>query len=296
MAADSKTNRRSTGGRSDESDKRSSSSRGGSSAKAGRSASGGARKATASKSAAGGRKTAAKKAAGGARKTASKKTTGGRGAKSATSAGRKTAAKKASASRAGKQAGGRGRAAKSDALSLLREDHERVDGLFKKYDRMKEGDERKQALREQILEEVRVHAQVEEELFYPALRTVLEEQGKQDKTELLDEADVEHSTVKFLMAEIEGGKLESEMVDARMKVMSEYIKHHVEEEEGEIFRAAKRSDVDLEALGRQMDARKRELMGEPPMEGEGEEPVAGAMASIQGGDATARRAAPPTTH
>jgi hypothetical protein len=137
-----------------------------------------------------------------------------------------------------------------------------VDEMFRKYDRMKQGDERKSELRERIVEEIRVHAQVEEEIFYPALENAADEGSKE--AELIHEAHVEHDTVKWLIEQIEGGGGDEEKTDACVKVMGEYIRHHVEEEEGQIFKAARKASLDLEELGRQMDARKRELKGEPP--------------------------------
>ena len=216
----------------------------------------------------------------GARKSASKgqsRASGG-GGKSSKGGGEGKAGGSRSGARSGgtrAESGGRGRKSsgrggRMDALKLLKEDHDRVDDMFKKYERMKEGDERKQALLQQILEEVRVHAQVEEELFYPALRTLFEESEKDKEVGLIEEADVEHETVKWLMEQLESGDQSDEgTTDARVKVMGEYIRHHVEEEEGQIFKAAKRVDLDLEELGRQMDARKRQLMGEDPAGGEG---------------------------
>ena len=230
----------------------------------------------------GGRKSAAKKESrsGGRSAKGGEGRSGGRaqakgGAKSESSRGRKSS----------------GRGGKMDALKLLKEDHERVDDMFKKYDRMKEGDERKQALLQQILEEVRVHAQVEEELFYPALRTLFEEGGKDKELDLIEEADVEHETVKWLMEQLESGdQCDEGTTDARVKVMGEYIRHHVEEEEGQIFKAAKKVDLDLEELGQQMDARKRQLMGEDPAGGEG-----GGDTGMQINE-PAQMASGPTTH
>jgi hypothetical protein len=334
MAATTKSTRRTSGGRSAESDaRRSTSRRGGEGEAAGggrrrEAASGerggarklatGARKSAATARKGAGRKTSAKKAApSGGRKTSAKASSSARGRKatgtraaedkrtggSRTARGaRKAASRKSTPSRgarAGKESGGRKetggreRSGKMDALSLLKQDHEHVDDLLRKFERMKEGDDRKQALLQEILEEVRAHAQVEEELFYPALRTLFEEDGKEKEIKLIAEADVEHETVKWLMAELEGGSLQAERVDARVKVLGEYIRHHVEEEEGQIFRAAKRSDLDLDELGRQMDARKRELKGEPVESGE--EGMSGT--GMQGGmDTGATRAVSPGTH
>jgi hemerythrin-like domain-containing protein len=185
----------------------------------------------------------------------------------------------------------RRRAGTPDALQLLREDHENVDTMFTKYDRMKEGDERKRALREQILEELRVHAQVEEELFYPVLKTRFEQGGMDKALELIDEANVEHDTVKWLIEQLESGDQSDEgMTDARVKVLGEYVRHHVEEEQGQIFKAAKKVDLDLQELGRQIDARKRQLKGEAPAESAGESAGEDAMQV----DEPARMAAGPT--
>lgn len=166
-----------------------------------------------------------------------------------------------------------------DALKLLKEDHDNVDTMFRKYDRMKEGDERKRALRDQILEALRVHAQLEEELFYPALKARFEQGGKDNKElELIDEAGVEHETVKWLIERLESGDQSDEgMTDARVKVLGEYVRHHVKEEEGRIFRAARKVDLDLVDLGRRMDARQRQLKGEAPAESTGETAGEGLM-------------------
>ena len=161
----------------------------------------------------------------GARKTAAKRPSRPGAARTSPRSG--SASRKATGA-------GRGRSGVVDALKLLKEDHDNVSQMFKRYDRMKEGDERKQALRETILEELRVHAQVEEELFYPALKSLFE-QGQKDKAvELIDEADVEHETVKWLIEQLEDQSDEA-MTDARVKVLGEYVSHHVKEEEGEIF-------------------------------------------------------------
>ena len=192
-----------------------------------------------------------------------------RSSQSRTDSARSGAARKAPA-RTAKSSSARG-SGRMDALKLLKEDHERVDALFKKYDRMKEGDERKQPLLETILEELRVHTRVEEEIFYPALDAGFESRGKEKEAELIDEAEVEHETVKWLMEQLEGEQSDEQTRDARVKVMGEYVRHHVQEEEGQMFKAARKANVDLEALGRQIDARKRQLKGEEPADQEGAE-------------------------
>jgi len=202
------------------------------------------------------------KGAGTAGKATAKKTSSrsaAAGGRSARSGSRSASARKTGAKSA--KAAGR---AKMDALKLLKQDHEHVDAMFRKYERMKEGDERKQALCSEIIEELRVHAQIEEELFYPALATLFEEEGKDKEKDLINEADVEHESVKWLIEQIEGEQSDEAMRDARVKVLGEYVKHHVKEEEGQIFKAAKKVDLDLDELGRQLDARKRQLMGQEP--------------------------------
>jgi len=102
-----------------------------------------------------------------------------------------------------------------------------------------------------------VHAQIEEEIFYPAAR----EASIRDGEDLLDEAEVEHGSLKQLVAAIESNSPESdELFDARVKVLGEYVKHHVKEEENELFPRARKSDMDLEEVGARLAARKDELM------------------------------------
>jgi hemerythrin superfamily protein len=154
-----------------------------------------------------------------------------------------------------------------DAIALLRADHDEVSELVEKYERGKnrmDGD-RKEEMAQQICEELTIHAQIEEEIFYPALREASEE-----AEDALAEAEVEHGSVKKLIEEIEGSSPDSELFDAQIKVLGEYVKHHVKEEQSEIFRMARESDLDLKELGRELAARKAELKGEE-MEEEEEE-------------------------
>jgi hemerythrin superfamily protein len=146
-----------------------------------------------------------------------------------------------------------------DALKFLKSDHDEVENLFEQYERLKEKDEsKKEDLIEQICTALTVHAQLEEEIFYPAARNALEEDGEA----LLDEAEVEHGSIKSLVEQLETMRTDDELVDAKVKVLSEYVKHHVKEEEGELFPKVKKSDLDLEALGEEMAERKSELMAE----------------------------------
>jgi hypothetical protein len=156
---------------------------------------------------------------------------------------------------------------KQDALKLLAQDHREVEALFEKFEKAK-GDDQKERIARQICTELKVHAMIEEEIFYPAL------EGKIDEGDL-KEAYVEHDGAKVLINDIEAGSPDSEFYEAKVKVLKEEIEHHVKEEEkqqGNIFTQARKADVDLKALGEQMAARKAELMqlaeteGLPPTE------------------------------
>jgi hemerythrin superfamily protein len=103
-----------------------------------------------------------------------------------------------------------------------------------------------------------VHAEIEEEIFYPACRDELREGGEM----MMDEAEVEHAGIKRLVEELEEADPDDEMTAAKVKVLCEYVTHHVKEEEGTIFPKIKKSDLDLDALGAELMERKQELMGE----------------------------------
>ena len=141
-----------------------------------------------------------------------------------------------------------------DAIALLKADHRKVEDLFEKFESASKSDQ-KRKLAEQICNELKVHATIEEELFYPALRGAIDD-------DLLDEAYVEHDGAKVLINDILASAPDAEFYDAKVTVLSEDIKHHVKEEEqrGGMFSQAKDSSVDLVALGEQMMARKMELM------------------------------------
>ena len=141
----------------------------------------------------------------------------------------------------------------TDAIALLKADHKEVKGWFSEYDKT-EDDARKQTLADEICKALTVHAQIEEEIFYPAAYEAL------DDDDMLDEAEVEHASAKDLIAQIEASKVGEPLFDAKVKVLGEYIDHHVEEEEKEMFPECRSSDMDLKALGEQLAARKAELM------------------------------------
>jgi hypothetical protein len=142
------------------------------------------------------------------------------------------------------------------AITLLKKDHREVEGWFDEYEQL-EDDSDKLALFNQIALALKVHTRIEEEIFYP------EERGEVED-DMLDEAYVEHDGAKKLIAEIEAMQPGDEYYDAKVKVLGEYIKHHVKEEEqpGGIFSQAKKGDEDLEAMGERLKARKEELMAE----------------------------------
>jgi len=142
-----------------------------------------------------------------------------------------------------------------DATVLLRADHKLVGGLFALYEKT-QSTSKKKHLVDQICTELTVHAQVEEEIFYPAVKEALHDH------ELVPEATVEHASLKALIAEVEGVEPDGEMFDAKIKVLGEYVKHHVKEEHTEMFPKAKATDLDMKELGAMIVARKEELLAE----------------------------------
>jgi len=142
------------------------------------------------------------------------------------------------------------------AVTLLKKDHREVEEMFDEYEQL-EADAEKLALFKKIALALKVHTKLEEEIFYPSERGDVED-------DLLDEALVEHGGAKKMIAEVEAMRPGDDLYDAKVKVLGEYIKHHVKEEEqpGGIFAQAKRGEQDLNAMGRKLKARKEELMGE----------------------------------
>jgi len=140
----------------------------------------------------------------------------------------------------------------TDAIALLKADHAKVSSLFERYDHTR-NDSVKKKLAEQICGELEVHTQVEEEIFYPRVREAI---GDDD---LMDEATVEHAGAKNLIAQLKKGDIVDDLYDAKVTVLSEYIKHHVKEEHKEMFPKARKSGVDLKELGQEIARRKRVL-------------------------------------
>lgn len=157
--------------------------------------------------------------------------------------GRKAAAKKAAPTR------------KNDAIALLKADHREVEKLFAQFERARD-EGQKGEIAQQICMALRTHTQIEEEIFYPTSREFL------DDEEIVDEALVEHAAAKELIGEIERMRPGDELYDAKVKVLSEQIEHHVEEEEKEYFPQLQKSDMDLKAIGAEMAERKAALTGE----------------------------------
>ncbi len=142
-----------------------------------------------------------------------------------------------------------------DAVALLKKDHDEVEQLFKDFEKAS-GDGRKEKLAREICRQLTIHAQIEEEIFYPACEGKVEE-------DLLKESYVEHDAAKLLIAEIEAGGPSDEFYDAKVKVLSEEIDHHVQEEEKRmegLFAQAKKAGLDMDALGEQLAQRKAELL------------------------------------
>jgi iron-sulfur cluster repair protein YtfE (RIC family) len=149
-----------------------------------------------------------------------------------------------------------------DGLQLLAADHRKVEGLFADFEKAS-GTSAKQKLAKQICTELKVHAQIEEEIYYPAIR------GKVVDADL-DEAYVEHDSAKLLINEIEAAEPEESYYDAKVKVLSELIEHHVKEEEKErdnLFQQTRAAEIDLIALGERLASRKAELLAEAGAEG-----------------------------
>jgi hemerythrin-like domain-containing protein len=154
---------------------------------------------------------------------------------------------------------GRGNAkARKEILEMLMGDHKRVKRAFRDGEKLtgQEDDDGLEQIVRQTCAELTVHATLEEELFYPALRKEIRE------TDLLDEAEVEHTSAKTLIAELEQMDSSDPKFAATFKVLGEYVKHHIREEEGELFPLLGRTGVRWEALQQEMQRRREELMAE----------------------------------
>lgn len=149
-----------------------------------------------------------------------------------------------------------------DAIALLIDDHEAVKELFAEFRKFQEAktegaDEMKQALMDAVCAALKVHTQIEEEIFYPAARQALP-----DEKDLFNEAQVEHAAAKELIAQVEAGSARDDMTCARFQVLSEQVDHHVKEEQDEMFPKLRKSSMDMEAVGRKLEKRRAELESE----------------------------------
>lgn len=144
---------------------------------------------------------------------------------------------------------------KQDAIALLKSDHRKVEELFSKYEKTN-GTGKKKAVAEEICKELAIHAKIEEDIFYPACEGAVEDA-------MLQEAQVEHDGAKVLIAEIEAGGPDDAFYDAKIKVLSEMIEHHVKEEEKRVegmFSQARKAGLDLDDLAAKMSEEKQQLM------------------------------------
>jgi hemerythrin superfamily protein len=169
-------------------------------------------------------------------------------------AAKKTAAKKTAAKKTA------AKVSRTDAIALLTADHKRVKKMFKTFDKMKEDGSAadKQALAQQICDELTLHTQLEEQIFYPATRESL------DEADMLDEAEVEHASAKDLIAQIQAGDPSDPKWAAKVTVLGEYVDHHVEEEENEMFPKCRKAKMDLESLGKEIASMKQLRQQEQP--------------------------------
>jgi hemerythrin superfamily protein len=150
-------------------------------------------------------------------------------------------------------------AKRNDAVDVLDADHIAVRKLFTEFKKLSEDEargEQRKALADQICKELTVHAKIEEEIFYPAVREAI------DDDELMDEAEVEHASAKDLIAQISAMDPDEELFDAKVIVLGEYINHHIKEEREEMFEKARSSGLDLKALAFELKDRKESLMAE----------------------------------
>lgn len=140
-----------------------------------------------------------------------------------------------------------------DAIALLKADHGTISELFADYEKSNSSNKKK-TLVAKICTELSVHAQIEEEIFYPAIKAALKNKL------LVPEATVEHGGIKDLIAQLEGVEPDGAIYDAKVKLLSEYVEHHVKEEQNEMFPKAKDTSLDMVELGTRMAARKADLL------------------------------------
>jgi hemerythrin superfamily protein len=149
------------------------------------------------------------------------------------------------------------RSKNASAIDMLKEDHAKVKKAFKEFENLDRSDtETCRQVVKTVCEDLKVHTTLEEEIFYPAVRAAIEDE------DIMNEAAVEHETAKMLIEQLENSGPDDPQYFATFTVLGEYVMHHVKEEEGEMFPQAKKAELDLDALGEQMKARKEELVGQ----------------------------------
>jgi hemerythrin superfamily protein len=151
-----------------------------------------------------------------------------------------------------------------DAIALLKQDHRTVSALFDEFEKADE--EEQSAIAQRVCQLLTVHATIEEELLYPAAKEAFD--GEEENEDLVHEAEVEHGSAKELIAKIEAMSGDDEQFKATVTVLGEYIKHHVKEEEGELFPQLKKTELDLKELGARLAERKYALMEQMGIEAE----------------------------
>jgi hemerythrin-like domain-containing protein len=166
--------------------------------------------------------------------------------------------------------GKRGADATPDAIELLEADHEKVQSLFKEFEKADRDDpEACRAIVETAIAELKIHTTIEEEIFYPAAREALAEAEEEEGEDLLNEAEIEHDSAKVLIERLEGLQPDDPYYAATFTVLGEYVKHHIKEEEGELFEMLRKEKAELADLGEAMRVRKEELKAEMGMEAPG---------------------------
>ena len=149
------------------------------------------------------------------------------------------------------------RSKRVEAIDMLMQDHDRVERAFKEFEQLAHEDAQAcHALVMKVCEELKIHTTLEEEIFYPAVHDAI------DDEEIMSEAAVEHETARMLIEQLENMQEDDPNYHATFKVLGEYVRHHIREEEGEMFPAARKTGIDFAALGARLRERREELMGE----------------------------------
>jgi hemerythrin-like domain-containing protein len=144
-----------------------------------------------------------------------------------------------------------------DAIDLLKQDHDKVEKAFKEFEKMdRQNVAACRRLIGTVCADLKVHTTLEEEVFYPAVRAAIADE------DLMNEAAVEHETARMLIDQLENMDADDPNYFATFTVLGEYVRHHIKEEQGEMFPAARKAGLDMQAIGEKMQARRQELAGE----------------------------------